>query len=50
MRLDGFGLSQAHWQLLTKLLLKPVKEAGGESGFSVRVPDVIIGSFLTWMC
>lgn len=29
MRSDGFGLSQTNWQLITKLLLKPVKEAGG---------------------
>jgi predicted nucleotidyltransferase len=29
MRSDRFGLSQPHWELLTKLLLQPIKEAGG---------------------
>lgn len=29
MRSDRFGLSQPHWVLLTRLLLQPVKEAGG---------------------
>jgi predicted nucleotidyltransferase len=27
--LDRFGLSQPHWELVTKLLIQPVKEAGG---------------------
>ena len=29
MSSDRFGLSQPHWELLTKLLFRPVKEAGG---------------------
>lgn len=29
MSSDRFGLSQPYWELLTKLLLGPIKEAGG---------------------
>jgi predicted nucleotidyltransferase len=30
MRSDRFGLSQPQWELLTRLLLQPIKEAGGQ--------------------
>ena len=29
MRSDTFGIEQPHWELVTRLLLQPVREAGG---------------------